>query len=97
METEPNTPSTVSELPTPTPVPTPVSSLCVTIDSVYGVNIRGGPGTTFARLGFAEDKAQFPLVEENPSGNWYRILMTDGTGDETWVSADFSQVGACPN
>ncbi len=81
----------------PTAVPTPTSSLCVTVDSQYGVNIRGGPGVTFAQLGFAEDKAQFPLVEENPGGTWYRIRMTDGTGDETWISADFSNLEVCQN
>ena len=71
--------------------------MCVTIDSLYGVNIRGGPGVTFAQLGFAEDNAQFPFMEENPGGTWYRIRMTDGTGDETWVSAEFADLEVCTN
>ncbi len=82
---------------TPVPTPAPVASQCVTIDSVYGVNVRSGPGTTFAQLGIAADKAQFPLVEENTNNTWYRIRMTDGTGDNTWVSADFAQLAACTN
>ncbi len=96
-EVETTNPPEAVPTPEPTPVPASVPAVCVTIDSEYGVNVRGGPGTTFAVLGFVENQAQFPLVEENPSSSWYRIRLTDGTGDDTWVSADLAQLGPCAN
>jgi len=46
------------------------------------VNVRGGPGTSYAKMGMIGDEEIFPVLGEE--GGWYKIRLTNGS--EAWVA-----------
>lgn len=49
------------------------------------MNVRGGPGTAYARVGAAAQGTALAITGVTPAGDWYRIEQADGS--EGWVSA----------
>ncbi|HMN30003.1 MAG TPA: SH3 domain-containing protein, partial [Caldilineaceae bacterium] len=54
------------------------------------VNLRSGPGTTFAVVGSAKQGQKFTANGRNTAGDWYNITLEDG--NEAWISAPLVQV-----
>jgi uncharacterized protein YraI len=81
-----------SEMPRPpaaTATPQPIQG-SLTIK----VNVRSGPGTTFASLGMLDAGAKLQITVRDATGGWYRILYPgapDGTG---WVAAQYVKLAA---
>src|SRR3712207_5218382 len=42
------------------------------------VNLRGGPGTTFAIVGSAQQSQQFTAIGRNAAGDWLQITLANG-------------------
>jgi hypothetical protein len=58
--------------------------------NVLSLNLRSGPGTTFAIVAKAEKGAQFEVLSKAPGDNWARVKKASGqTG---WVTLDFLQL-----
>ena len=54
------------------------------------LNVRQGPGTTFAAIGVVRRGHQFTILDRNPAGTWFHVCCVDGK--EGWVSASEMQV-----
>lgn len=54
------------------------------------VNLRGGPGTSYAVVGGASQGEQFAVTGRNGAGDWYQIQRADGSS--AWVSASIVRV-----
>ncbi len=80
-------PPTPTEIPpTPTPV---VPKVEVTANSV---NLRGGPGTNYPRVGRATQGQTFEIIGRNEGGDWLQIKTDDGktvwiVNDTRWTQA----------
>ncbi len=49
------------------------------------MNVRGGPGTIYARTGGVKQGDALPISGVTAAGDWYRVQLPDG--QEGWVSA----------
>ncbi|MDH7485888.1 MAG: DUF5107 domain-containing protein [Anaerolineae bacterium] len=67
--------------PTATPTPIPVVSAEVTL---YALNVRQGPDTSFPRLGIVRMGERLTVLARNGEGTWLRVCCVDG--QEGWVS-----------
>ncbi len=67
------------EPPTPEPTPVPQNAEVVMNDIV---NVRSGPGTTYAVLGTEEIGAKFTVTAKSAAGDWWQI---DYNGQTGWV------------
>ncbi len=70
-----NVPDTPMPVPTNTPIPPPTAVPTVedkraTVNSQYGANLRAGPGTTYARVGFLEQGAKVTAIAQTRDGQW---------------------------
>ena len=72
----------------PVPTPTPPVAGRVTSDTL---NVRGGPGTNYPRLGELRQGDRFTVLECNAGRDWLRV-RSDG-GLDGWVSASLTDVG----
>jgi uncharacterized protein YgiM (DUF1202 family) len=74
--------------PTPTDAPTSTPGLIVraVIDSGQAVNVREGPGRTFAPIGSVTPGTIVQVIGRSGDGSWIQIRLDDGR--EGWVSAD---------
>lgn len=81
----PTTTPTASPLPTPPSPPQPPSGR-VNVDVV---NLRGGPGTTYAIVGQAHTGELLTIVGRNAASDWWRVCCPLGQTGESWVSAQF--------
>jgi uncharacterized protein YraI len=54
------------------------------------VNLRSGPGTSYAVVGGANQGEQFGVVGRNAAGDWYKINRT--ATETAWVSAPLVEV-----
>jgi hypothetical protein len=77
------TPEPTAVPPTSTPKPAPSFS------AAQGVNVRGGPGTNYPKLGSLTAGQSYEILGKNAAGNW---LQFDFDGDPAWVSADMVTV-----
>lgn len=57
------------------------ASLTVVGDTV---NVRGGPGTNYSRIGAASQGQVFRITGRNPDRSWWQIAFQAGTG---WINA----------
>jgi uncharacterized protein YgiM (DUF1202 family) len=71
---------------TPTPTPTPVKTGTV-VNCTTSVNVRSGPGTTYAVIGSAPKGAKYTVTGQ--SGSWYKINYNGKTG---YISASYLSV-----
>jgi hypothetical protein len=53
------------------------------------LNIRSGPGTTFALVGKALPQETFVLLGRNQAGDWLQLELTEAEGDSGWANASF--------
>ena len=74
--------------PEPTPVPAPET--CVLVVVQYGVKVRSGPGVANAEVAQIVSNEEFPFLEENPNGDWFRIQHPDVTSGQAWVAGTYA-------
>lgn len=88
----------ITPTPTPRPTPTPTpTSLPQPIAVVGGgpLNLRAGPGTTYAVIGQAAAGARLPVTGRSADGQWLRVcvaksaasggICSAATGQEGWL------------
>ena len=85
---------TAIPLPSATALPPAATATPAPIDGslTIKVNVRSGPGTSYASLGQLEAGVKVQITRRDASGAWYRILYPgapDGTG---WVTAQYVTV-----
>lgn len=87
---EPTITNTPQPEPTLTPTPRAVGTFSATIP-VNNLNLRSGPGTTYAILNQYPVDTQLSVVSRIPGDEWVRVQMSDGkTG---WMSAQLLGLG----
>jgi uncharacterized protein YraI len=86
--------------PTQTPAMAPATPVVKTtpelIDGLLTikVNVRSGPGTSYASLGQLAAGEKVQITVQDGTGKWYRILYPSGSGGDGWVAAQFVQIAA---
>jgi uncharacterized repeat protein (TIGR01451 family) len=79
-----------SEAPTSTPAAQPAAPAELTgVVTAERLNVRAGPGTTFAVLGQVLQGETVQILERNADGSWWRACCASGTETEGWLSAQF--------
>jgi hypothetical protein len=73
------------------PPPEPTTPLAVT---TTGVNVRGGPGTSFAAIGSFAAGTQTALLAVNSNRSWYKLQYYNGEG---WVAASLLEIRNADN
>ena len=58
------------------------------------VNVRSGPGTSFATLGLLNAGEKVRITYRDTTSTWYQILFSASSGGSGWVAAQFVQVAA---
>ncbi len=79
--------------PTPRPTQTPTPSPTRPPDAVVlaeTLNLRGGPGTIYARVGLLRKGDPLDVVARNEAGDWLSVIEPDGKGG--WVAANLVQL-----
>lgn len=81
------TPSVTPTLPPPsdTPVPTSTPIIVGIVASAQRVNVREGPGTTFAEFEALVPGTGVTVLGQNSEGTWYEIELEDGR--RGWIAA----------
>ena len=90
--------------PRPQPTPEAVGGFPVTSTPVQyilaraNLNMRGGPGTSYAVVGKLAEGMTAQVTGASTDGGWWRVICPDGTVGSCWVSADtrFSEPAAAP-
>ncbi len=91
-------PATPTSEPTPLPEPTatvvdPTPTVAPTVElkpsliiSSNTINVRGGPGTAYAKVGVASLGETFEVIAKNEQGNWWQVCCFDG--QPGWLFGD---------
>ena len=76
---------------TPSNNNTTTTTKTITINA-ESLNVRGGAGTTYAKVGSVKKGEKYNLLETKAGtdGNWYKIKLSDGK--EGWISAQYAKV-----
>lgn len=77
--------------PTATPTPTSVPNGTVQAKTTTAINLRKGPGTTYAVIRVV-DKNVTVTVTEATNSQWYKVKLSDGT--EGYFSAQYLKITA---
>jgi uncharacterized protein YraI len=88
-------PSAIATLtPTWTPVPASATPTPVLIQGKLAikVNVRSGPGTSFAALGLLNAGENVQILYRDAAGSWYQILYPPDASGTGWVAAQYVQV-----
>ena len=56
------------------------------------INVRNGPGTTYASLGVLNQNDVVFIIGKDPSGVWMRIEFTNASDGKGWAAAEFLKV-----
>ena len=90
------TPSETPVSPTPSDTPTATATPPITgiVASLETVNVREGPGVTFAAIVALPPGTGVQILGQNADGRWYNIRMDDG--QEGWISAQLVRVNPTP-
>lgn len=56
------------------------------------VNLRGGPGTTYAVVGQVQERSAIELTGRDAASTWWRICCPPGAPAESWISAEFVDI-----
>jgi uncharacterized protein YgiM (DUF1202 family) len=59
--------------------------------AVVRLNVREGPGTTFAALGVITSGQSVEVLARNEAGDWWQICCLPGTESRGWVASQFLQ------
>jgi hypothetical protein len=78
---------TPTDLPTATNSPTPATPV---VEAVRSMTLRGGPGQLFPVVATLEPSAQLDIIGISEDGQWYQVLLEDGT--PAWVSSSTAMV-----
>jgi len=85
-----NQSSTPVALPTQATPSSPQATATLTATvNVVTLNVRQGPGTTFAVIGRLTRGTEVTLVARNLSADWLKMCCISGTQTQGWVSAQF--------
>jgi hypothetical protein len=76
-------PPTATPLPTPTPTPTPTPNPMLTAHE-SGVNLRGGPGIEYNKIGLLPKGDSLEIVGRNEGSSWW--LVTTPEGSLAWAA-----------
>ncbi|MBC8172179.1 MAG: SH3 domain-containing protein, partial [Anaerolineae bacterium] len=71
---------------TVTPTATEITTRTARVDAQQPVNVREGPGRSFAVVGVVQPDDLVEVLDENEDTTWYKILLEDGK--EGWISAE---------
>lgn len=71
--------------PSNTPTPTATPETFAIINATQAVNVRSGPGTSFAVVGVLLPGVRVKVLDTNEDESWFRIEVPDI--DEAWISA----------
>jgi len=86
----------------PTPPPPPPTAtatpegLSATV-AVVRLNVRQGPGTTFATMGVVVSGQRLQVLARNETNDWWQICCLPGTDTPGWVASQFLQASFDPN
>ncbi len=83
LPTDTPVPPTDTPVPTPTPEPPTPTPLPPQVYANQAVNVRGGPGVNYPRLGALVPGQRYPVTGKNPAGDWWQI---DYNGRAGWVT-----------
>lgn len=70
--------------PTATPLPALDVSEPTAVVVPTTMNVRGGPGTNYPRVGGVSGGTRLAITGVNPAGDWYRVTLP-GSEQEGWV------------
>jgi hypothetical protein len=88
--------ATVTTSPSPTPthtaptVTTAPARACTFTVVPTSINLRSGPGTGYAIVGYGFSSEVFTVIARHTSGLWFQIARTQG---EAWVAASVGMLG----
>jgi len=82
----PTAAATATAVPSPTPVPATPTPAAPKITANQNVNVRGGPGANYAKIGELTAGQSFGIVGKNNAGDWYQFSFN---GQQGWVRQDF--------
>jgi hypothetical protein len=87
--TTPTAVATATAVPSPTPVPPTPTPAAPKLTANQNINVRGGPGTNYARIGELAAGQSFDIIGKNNGGDWYQFNFN---GQRGWVRQDFVTV-----
>lgn len=58
------------------------------------LNIRSGPGTTYAVIGKAEPAQPLTIIGRTTDGSWVEVQLPEGAETTGWVAAQYVAIGA---
>ncbi|MBI5668101.1 MAG: SH3 domain-containing protein [Chloroflexi bacterium] len=80
-------PEATAEIPaTPTALPVIIG----VVDAGQSVNVREGPGRTFAPVGAARPGQRLQILGRNGAGDWLQVRLEDGR--EGWIAASLIRI-----
>lgn len=79
--------ATLTPRPTQTPSPSPMPDAVVLAETL---NLRGGPGTLYARIGALRKRDPLDVIARNQEGDW--LSVTTPEGKKGWVAANLVQL-----
>jgi uncharacterized protein YraI len=81
-----------TDTPTPTPTVTPIPSATIPpyphLVTTTDLNVRGGPGTEYDRLGLVPNGTEAEIVGQDGTRQWWQIRFAPAADGLGWVSAD---------
>jgi len=90
----PKVPRSGTPSPTASPLPPAVTATPWPVEGTLAVrvNVRGGPGTSYASLGLLNPGEKVLIFAQDPTGSWYQVRYPAATGGLGWVTAQFVQI-----
>lgn len=64
------------------------------VRSTTRLNIRSGPGTTYAVIGKAEPAQPLTIVGRTTDGSWVEVQLPEATETTGWVAAQYVAIGS---
>ncbi len=77
--------ATTTPAPSKTPMPSATPARSGLIDAVRSVNLRAGPGISYAPLAALQPGDQVTLLAQDAGAGWHQVRLADGR--EGWVAA----------
>jgi len=56
------------------------------------LNVRAGPGTTYAIVAKAQSGAEYAVIGRNADGSWVQIALSEASDEYGWVAASYVQM-----